>query len=145
MNPQAKLSALSDLDAHDHAMAVPIAQVVEELVDLLGATTVAVIGGVTETRAVQQWMVDREPQRPHVLRFALQVASMIATVGDREVARAWFHGSNPRLNDEMPMLLLRDRPLAEIQGSFLAAARSFTKRAQQVISRGGTSTANQQK
>lgn len=129
MNPQAKESIRNDLDAHDHAMAIPIAQAVAELVDLLGATTVAVIGGVTETRAVQQWMVDREPQRPHVLRFALQVASMIATVSDREIARAWFHGSNPRLNDEMPMLLLRDRPLAEIQGSILAAARAFSKRA----------------
>jgi hypothetical protein len=119
---------LDDLQAHDHAMSIPIRQVVRELSDLLGSTTVAVIGGVGESRAVQQWMHDREPQRPHALRFALQVATMIATVADRDVVRAWFHGSNPRLNDDIPMLLLRDRPLVETQGPMLAAARAFALR-----------------
>ncbi len=119
----------TDLQAHDHVMGLPIGGVVRELTALLGATTVAVIGGVSETRAVQQWMEGREPQRPHVLRFALQVATMIATLADKEVARAWFHGANPRLGDETPMLLLRSRPLSEIQGDLLAAARSFALRA----------------
>jgi len=117
-----------DLQAHDHAMSISIRQVVRELCDLLGSTTVATIGGVGEARAVQQWMHDREPQRPHALRFALQVATMIATVADRDVVRAWFHGSNPRLGDEIPMLLLRDRPLVESQGPMLAAARAFAQR-----------------
>ena len=116
---------LSDLDAHDHAMVIPIVEVVRELVDLLGATTVAVIGGVKETRAVQQWMTDREPQRPHTLRFALQLASMISAVGERSLAQAWFHGSNPRLNDKVPMLMLRDGDLNEIQGPLLDSARAF--------------------
>ena len=118
----------TDFSAHDHAMEMPIAKIVEELIDLLGATTVAVIGGVNETRAVQQWATDRKPQRAHVLRFALQLATMIATQADAEVARAWFHGSNPRLGDEVPMLLLRKKPLDEIQGPLLAAARSFAAR-----------------
>jgi hypothetical protein len=118
----------TDLGAHNHAMALPIAEVVRELVDLLGATTVAVIGGVKETRAVQQWMGEREPQRPHVLRFALQLGAMIAGQADREVAQAWFHGSNPGLNDEVPMLMLRKQPLSEIQGTLLAAAREFAQR-----------------
>jgi hypothetical protein len=118
-----------DLQAHDHAMSIPIRQVVRELTDLLGTPTVAVIGGVGETRAVYQWMHDREPQRPHVLRFALQVATMIASTSDRHIARAWFHGSNPRLGDEIPMFQLRDRALADVQGPILGAARAFTQRA----------------
>jgi hypothetical protein len=117
-----------DLHAHDHTMSIPIRQVVRELCDMLGATTVAVIGGVRETRAVQQWMGDREPQRPNVLRFALQVAIMIATERDGEIARAWFHGANPRLDDRVPMLMLRDLPLAEVQAQLLRAARSFAAR-----------------
>lgn len=127
-NEESRDPVRSDLSAHDHAMSVPIAEVVRELVELLGATTVAVIGAVKETRAVQQWTEGREPQRPHVLRFALQLATMICTRTDREVGRAWFHGSNPRLGDEVPMLLLRDEPLADIQGRLLAAARSFALR-----------------
>ena len=118
----------SDIDAHSHAMEMPIASVVEELVDLLGAPLVAVIGGVGETRAVAQWTTTRKPQRPNVLRFALQVATMIARSADRELARAWFEGSNPHLGDAVPALLLRDRPLSDIQGNLMAAARDFASR-----------------
>jgi hypothetical protein len=119
---------LSDVAAHDHVMGLPIHEVVRELVDLLGATTVAVIAGVSETRAVAQWTTGREPQRPHVLRFALQISRMLSNAADREYARAWFHGSNPRLGDSSPMLLLREKPLAEVQGPIVAAARSFAAR-----------------
>lgn len=115
-------------DAHEHAMTAPIAHVVSELVALLGATTVAVIGGVQETRAVQQWTEGREPHRPHTLRFALQIATMIAGVGDTEPVRAWFHGSNPHLDGRVPIFMLRDLPLGDIQAALLGAARSFAAR-----------------
>ena len=123
-----KIDVRGDVSAHEHAMEIPIEEVVKELVALLGATTVAVIGGVKETRAVTQWLSGRAPQRTHVLRFALQLATMLSSQADREIARAWFHGSNPHLNDQIPMLLLRDGQLSEIQGSLLAAARSFAAR-----------------
>jgi len=109
-------------------MSLPIEDVVRELVEVLGATTVAVIGGVGETRAVTQWTVGRMPQRPNVLRFTLQIASMILNVHDEQIARAWFHGSNPQLGDRSPAFLLRDEPLHEVQGEIMAAARSFAAR-----------------
>jgi hypothetical protein len=112
--------------AHNEAMSLPIAEVVRRLADLLGATSVAVIGAVHETRAVQQWISgERDPQRAHVLRFALQLASMISTSASRHMARAWFHGSNPALDDQVPIALLRDRPLETVQAPLMAAARSF--------------------
>jgi hypothetical protein len=120
--------ARSDIDAHARAMELPIRDLVVELVDLLGATTVAVIGGVSETRAVAQWMASREPQRPHVLRFALQLALMISSRADRQIAQAWFHGTNPRLGDRSPMMLLRSDRLDESQAALLDAARSFAGR-----------------
>lgn len=120
---------LTDFDAHEHAMSLPIGEVVAELVALLGATTVAVIGGVTETRAVHQWITGREPQRQHVLRFALQIARMLASVeDDHEVLRAWFQGSNPRLDDAIPALLLRSEPLESVQAALVKAARAFAAR-----------------
>jgi hypothetical protein len=119
---------LEDVASHNHAMSLDIAQVVSELVDLLGLTAVAAIGGVNETRAVTQWIDGREPQRAHVLRFALQLAKMIATQEDRSVARAWFQGSNPLLGDRVPLLMLRHEPLEEIQAPLMAAARSFAGR-----------------
>lgn len=118
----------SDLQAHADAMSLPIGDVVTRLVALLGATTVAVIGGVTETRAVTQWTEGRAPQRPNVLRFALQIATMIGGIGDTEVIRAWFAGSNPHLDDQVPMLMLRERPINDVSSSMMAAARAFAGR-----------------
>jgi hypothetical protein len=115
-------------EAHEKAMALPIEEVVRELVGLLGLTTVAMIGGVGETRAVTQWTNGRAPQRPNVLRFTLQIASMILNSKDADVARAWFHGSNPHLGDRAPAVLLRDKPLSEVQGEIMAAARDFAAR-----------------
>jgi hypothetical protein len=115
-------------EAHENAMGLPIEDVVRELVALLGLTTVAMIGGVGETRAVTQWTNGRAPQRPNVLRFTLQIASMILNSKDADVARAWFHGSNPHLQDRAPAVVLRDEPLSEIQGEVMAAARDFAAR-----------------
>jgi hypothetical protein len=116
-------------EAHNEAMSLPISTVVESLVGLLGATTVAEIAGVKETRAVHQWQSgEREPQRAHVLRFALQLAMMISTVSTRHRAGAWFHGANPHLDDQIPIVLLRDQPLELIQVRLMAAVRSFASR-----------------
>jgi hypothetical protein len=115
--------------AHNEAMSLPIQEVIQQLVDLLGATATANAGGVKETRAVQQWLTgEREPQRPHVLRFALQLALMICSLGSRELARAWFHGANPALGDRVPITLLRDEPLESVQFALMAAARTFASR-----------------
>jgi hypothetical protein len=119
---------LSAGDAHLQAMSLPIGEIVRLLLELLDATTVAVIAGVSETRAVHSWLNGREPQRPQVLRFALQLATMIATSADAEYCKAWFHGSNPGLNDRVPMIMLRDLPLADIQPELLGAARLFAAR-----------------
>jgi hypothetical protein len=109
-------------------MSIGIEAVVEQLVDLLGLTMVAAIGGVGETRAVQQWIAGREPQRPNVLRFALQLAMMISTQEDRSVVRSWFQGSNPGLGDRVPLMMLRNDPLEEVQAPLMVAARSFASR-----------------
>jgi hypothetical protein len=113
-------------EAHNEAMTLPMGTVVKNLSDLLGATTVAAIGGVQETRAVQHWIAgEREPQRPHVLRFALQLALMICSLESRDMAKAWFHGSNPHLDDRIPIAMLRDQPLEVVQVPLMVAARAF--------------------
>jgi hypothetical protein len=119
---------LNDVASHNYAIAAPLHEVVEELVDLLGSPLVATIGNVNETRAVAQWTLGRKPQRPHVLRFALQLALMIGGSDQRALVRAWFQGTNPGLGDCSPAMLLRNQPLEEIQRPLMAAARSFASR-----------------
>jgi len=117
-------------EAHNEAMTMPMDRIVARLADLLGAPTVAAIGGVKETRAVAQWSDgEREPQRAHVLRFALQLALMICDRASRDLARAWFHGSNPHLDDRVPIVMLRDEELEKIQTPLMLAARAFAARA----------------
>ena len=116
---------MTEFEAHASAMSLPINAVVSRLIVLLGATTVATIGGVTETRAVTQWTDGRLPQRPHVLRFTLQLAMMIGGEARIETVRAWFAGSNPHLRDQIPMLMLRDQHLSDISSAMMAAARAF--------------------
>jgi len=118
----------SDLDSHEWVVGLSIHEVVRELAAILDATTVAVIGGVKEARAVQQWMTDRVPQRPQVLRFALQLASMLANTADHQIAKAWFHSPNPRLGDRIPMFMLRDLPLEKSHSEMMQAARAFAAR-----------------
>jgi hypothetical protein len=120
---------LTAAEAHSQAMSLPIRDIVAHLLHFLDATTIAVIAGVGETRAVNGWLNGREPQRPQVLRFALQLAAMIASTGNAEVCKAWFHGSNPHLDDRVPMILLRESRLPEVQPLLLAAARLFAARA----------------
>jgi len=104
-----EFQVLGDRDSHARAMSLPIAEAVGELVEMLGLSLVAVIGGLSETRAVQQWTTGREPQRPQVLRFAFQLALMITEGEDGSVARSWFQGSNPLLGDRSPALMLHSR------------------------------------
>jgi len=114
-----------DIADHERAMCLDMREVVRELVGILGATDVALIAGVQETRAVQQWMSVREPQRGNVLRFALQLALMIGHRTNIKTARAWFFGSNPHLHGRVPAYLLKDKPLNEIQKPLLDAAMAF--------------------
>lgn len=124
----AKSDAQHDVDDHETAMRLTMKEVVRRLVDMFSATDVALIAGVQETRAVQQWMLTREPQRGNVLRFALQLALMIEHRTDARTARAWFFGSNPALEGRVPAYLLKDRPLNEVQKPLLDAARAFAAR-----------------
>ena len=114
--------------AHVHATRAPFDQVASSLRELLGAKLTAYLGSVKETRAVNQWAGgEREPSEAVQLRLrhALQVALMIADADGAGVARAWFQGMNPQLDDRSPARLLRDGELDEVGAEVLGAARAF--------------------
>jgi len=102
--------------------------VVGDLRERLGRKLVAYIGGVKETRAVNQWADgDREPsdETQARLRLVLQVALMIEAADGRRVTQAWFQGMNPQLDDRAPARVLRDGPLEDAGPAVLGAARAF--------------------
>lgn len=88
--------------------ALPRAVMVQELVDRLGLKLTALIGGVTETRRVSEWLEGREPRREDALRAALQATRAIAERYDNDAARAWFRSTNAGLDMRAPIVVLRE-------------------------------------
>ena len=120
--------ARGDLQAFEDSVKLPIAQLVERLRDLLGATLVAYLGEVKETRAVAQWAAgSREPATAIQvrLRLAYRVAALLAQKNDAGVVQAWFQGMNPQLDDVAPARVLREQDLDDAGPAVLAAARAF--------------------
>ena len=120
----------ADHDRHVHANEVllPTSEVVSGLRDMLGATLVAYLGGVTETRAVAQWAArDRTPSNATEtrLRAAYQAAALLRESDSPGVVQAWFRGMNPQLGDVAPARVLREQSLDEAGPAVIAAARAF--------------------
>lgn len=77
-----------------------------------------------DVRTIERWLkpgsklkVDDERR----LRDAFQVFSLIEEVDDAHVARAWFIGMNPQLNDDSPI----EQLAADNARAVLAAARAY--------------------
>lgn len=106
----------------------PLPQAVTRLQELLGATLVAYLGEVKETRSVTQWAIGARipsPQAERRLRDALQVAEILIEHEDKGVVRAWFQGMNPQLDDIAPARVLRESPSEKAGTAVLTAARFF--------------------
>jgi hypothetical protein len=102
-------------------------EVVRELVDILGASLVAAIGHVKNTRTVRHWMQgEKQPEQIDRLRLALQVALFMQAAGEsKDVVNAWMRGMNLRLHDEAPAIVIADEPLVVARRDVMAAARAF--------------------
>jgi hypothetical protein len=117
--------------AYQRAHESEFADMVTQLVDLLGVQLVAIIGGVTDGRRVRDWKSGardpKDPQSEPTLRFALQLAIIITRDRTRSprIAQAWFQGGNPILGYESPAVVLRNGPLDDIRPKLIDAARSF--------------------
>ena len=125
---EARTTARPDFAAHERATRATFPEVVGILRQILGAKLCAYLGSVKETRAVNEWAEgsrvpgDAVQQR---LRTALRVALAIAEADSPEVARAWFQGLNPQLDDRSPARLLRDGDFDEVGPAVIAAERAF--------------------
>ncbi|WP_232491369.1 hypothetical protein [Mycobacterium dioxanotrophicus] len=119
--------AVSDGAIHSHTAAVRLtpAELARELLDHLGPTVVAALSQVRNRKQPYKWAIDDGP-RPRIESLQrLQVAhrawwTIAESEGD-EVARAWFIGANPRLDEVPPYMAIREGRFSEV----LAAADEF--------------------
>jgi len=102
---------------------VTAAELASALHDLLGERLTAVIAGVRDARVVRSWAQGRRtppPEAEQRLRHAYEIAQLLLQYEESNSVRAWFLGTEPRLDDRAPALVLGENPAAVAQ-----AARAF--------------------
>lgn len=109
--------------AHARSVELGITDVAAGLHEQLGQALLSVIAK-RDTRTVARWAngKGRPPQASEQrLRDTFQIMELLTSADSKAVARAWFMGMNPQLNDETPAEVLADGRAREV----LAAARAF--------------------
>jgi hypothetical protein len=111
-------------EAHARSVQLGIADVAGFLREMLGPRLTALIAGTKDPSAVAHWAAGDRTPRPDPerrLRAAFQVFHLVQSVESPHVARAWFIGMNPQLDDLSPAEALAEDRLREV----MAAARAF--------------------
>jgi hypothetical protein len=117
-----------DLEAYSRAIRLDFPILVKELSNMLGAKLVAYVAGVSETRAVREWIEGgREPRdsTKERLQLTYRLARTIEAHDSAGVARAWLQGLNPQLDDRSPARILREGDVHEVGPQLVAALRAF--------------------
>ena len=101
---------------------VPAAELTRALRDLLGERLTAVIAGVGDAGALEAWAQGATPpaEAEQRLRHAYELARLLLQHEEPDSVRAWFMGSEPRLDDRAPAQVLGEDPAAVAH-----AARGF--------------------
>jgi hypothetical protein len=109
---------------HTRTVRLPSAELARQLVTHLGPTLVATLAGVRDRKLPHKWASEGGPTpRPEALA-RLQVAhrawSAVATAEGDDIARAWFIGANPRLDEDPPYLAIRAGEFNKVMGAAAA-------------------------
>lgn len=112
--------------AHTETMRLSSAELARQLVQHLGATVVAVLAGVRDKKLPYKWAGDDGPVPRDGALQRLQVAHRawvaVATAEGADIARAWFIGANPRLDEQPPFMALADgkfKPVMNAAAAFV--------------------------
>ena len=110
--------------AHGRSIGSAIDEIIRVLVQNLGKNVVAAVLQ-KDIRTIQRWLSPRgvtvgmDDER--ILRDVFLIYSTIEDADDAHVARAWFLGMNPHLNDSSPI----DALIEGKSRAVVAAARTF--------------------
>src|SRR5690606_30464490 len=112
---------------HAETTRMDIHEVARQLVANLGPTLVATLANVKDRKLPNRWAkadgTTPRPENEARLRTAHRAWSAISLAEGPSIARSWFIGANPRLQETAPMFALRDDRHAEV----LAAAAAFAE------------------
>lgn len=93
----------------------------------LGTTLVATLAGVRDRKLPYKWAgADGPTPRDEALRrlqAAHRVWQIVSDADNAYIARAWFIGANPRLDENSPVMELREGNIRSV----IEAARAFAE------------------
>jgi hypothetical protein len=98
-----------------------IHDLVRELNENVGATVVQTMAGVKDRTSPYKWAnPDGPAPKPDVearLRLGYRVWRILASSEGKNVALAWLVGSNPRLDEDFPLLYVQQQRTREVIGA----------------------------
>ena len=112
--------------AHAETTRLGLREIVERLNRHLGATLVATLAGVSDRKLPYRW-ARPDGGAPNAgaasrLTAAHRIWLELADAESDDIARAWFVGENPYLDEEAPVMALREgkiRPTLQAAQAFL--------------------------
>jgi len=119
------------LDPHrvgDEATRLDVSEIAAYLQAQLGQKLTAYVAGVTDPKMVGRWAAGKarpRDEREMRLRDAFKATRMLVAAFDAGTAKAWWVGSNTRLDDRAPAAIVRHAGDPEALRYVVPAARAF--------------------
>jgi hypothetical protein len=115
--------------AYKDALVLPSWEQAGYLLDTIGPRFTTAAVGLQDARTVRRWreatMAPREHDVAARLAILYRLTRVIADVYSPDVAMAFLRSSNPQLDDDSPLMVLREGDPEETQKPLLAAVRAF--------------------
>lgn len=117
--------------AYKRALTTTPREQAEYLLRTVGPRIAAASLGLADARQVKAWAREESGPREHAvagrLSLLYRVTFAIAETEGGNVAALFLRSSNPQLNDEIPLMVLREGDPDRVQGRLLAATRAFVE------------------
>lgn len=119
----------SDLLTGGHAETtrMNIHELTRQLNSHLGPTLVATLAGVRDRKLPHKWAKEDGPEPRDEARAKLLAAHriwrLVSEAENDSVARSWFIGANPRLEETAPVMMLREGKIQDV----IFAAQAFVE------------------
>ena len=119
------MAILTETEVHGATARMDIHQIVRALNEALGSTLVAALTGSKDRKQPIRWAKPNGPKPGTDFTRRLQLAHRLWTLLEQaegeHIARGWFIGGNPLLDEDTPLTAIREDRAKEVT----AAAASF--------------------
>jgi hypothetical protein len=122
------MAVLNPIAVSDEATRLDVAEIATYLQLQLGQKLTAYLSGVTDPKMVGRWAAGKarpRDEREMRLRDAFKATKMLVEAFGTTTAKAWWVGSNTRLDDRAPAAIVRHAADPEALRYVVPAARAF--------------------